>query len=482
MKSVKQESILKQFYVYFAVASVIPLIVLIYLFFQYTVGNGISFFRVNPKIFLIIAGVFSLLGFWGTRSFLVRIVSLSNKLKSQALDLEKIDKNTILELAKGDEEVAQLAKVFSEVITNLEKSVQELKQTKQTLYKVLSNIGKAVGSIENFDLLIKFILETVIEALGAKRGAIFLLNKEQNILQPKAASGIDEKLVPKRLNFGEEVAGWVAKENKPLLVPAFEEDESNSLFAAPLVAVPLSVHDKVLGAICISGKKEKANFSEDELRILSNLGYQIAVSFENITLNAEVEKIYFETISALALAVEAKDFYSRGHSERVAKYAVSIAGSLGLPQEDLDALRDAARLHDIGKIGITDEILHKADKLTSEERMIMNKHPQIGDGIVKPLRNFSHIINPIRHHHELLDGSGYPDGLKAEAIPLITRVLTVSDIFDALTSDRPYRKALSIDETKRELSLMVDKGKLDKDVVAALFKLIEENKLNQATS
>ncbi|MDP1853420.1 MAG: HD domain-containing protein [Candidatus Omnitrophota bacterium] len=478
VKSVKQESILKQFYVYFAVASVIPLIVLIYLLVQYTAGSGSSFFRVSPKIFLPIAGVFSLLGFWGTRSFLVRIVSLSNKLKSQTLDLEKIDKNTILELAKGDEEVAQLAKVFSEIIANLEKSVQELKQTKQTLYKVLSNIGKAVGSIENFNLLIKFILETVIEALGAKRGAIFVL-EENDTLKPKAVSGIDEKLIPQKLRLGEEAAGWVVKEKKPLMVPAFEKDESNSLFASPLAAVPLILRDKVWGAIVLSGKKENNNFSEEELRILSNLGYQIAVSFENFTLNTEVEKIYFETISALALAVEAKDFYSRGHSERVAKYAVKIAGSLGLPQEDLDALRDAARLHDIGKIGITDEILHKADKLTSEERMIMNKHPQIGDGIVRPLRNFSHIINPIRHHHELLDGSGYPDGLKGEDIPLITRVLTVSDIFDALTSDRPYRKALSIDETKREFSLMVDKGKLDKDVVAALFKLIEENKLNQ---
>ncbi|MEK6715710.1 MAG: HD domain-containing phosphohydrolase [Candidatus Omnitrophota bacterium] len=477
VKSVKQESILKQFYVYFLVASVIPFIVLIYLIFQYTVGRGIDIAHANPKILLAIAGIFSVLGFWGTRSFLVKIVSLSNKVKRQALDLDKIDKETILELAKGDEEVAQLARAFSEIITNLEKSVCELKETKKTLYQVLSNIGKAVGSLENFNLLIKFILETTVEALGAKRGVIFLLDEENKFLQPKAIVGIDEKLVPEKLNLGEGAAGWAAKEKKPLLVPAIDKEESSALFASPLAAVPLVLHDKVWGAICISGKKAGSSFTEEELQILSNLGYQIAVSFENFTLNAEVEKIYFETISALALAVEAKDYYSRGHSDRVAKYAVKIAESLGLLQEDLDTIRDAARLHDIGKIGITDEILQKAGKLTNEERMIMNKHPQIGDGIVRPLRNFRHIINPIRHHHELLDGSGYPDGLKGDEIPLITRILTVSDMFDAMTTDRPYRKALGIDETKKEFELMVEKGKLDRNVVSALLKLIAENKL-----
>lgn len=477
IKSLKQESILKQFYLYFLVASVIPFIVFIYLLFQFVTKEKTGITPINPRFLLVIAGFFCVLGFWGTRSFLIKIVALSNKLKKHTLDLSKIDRDKILELAEGDEEIAQLAKIFNEIIANLEGNVKELKETKRRLYQVLSKIGKAVESIENFDLLIQFILETIIEALGAKKGAVFFLDEEKRILKPKAIVGVNENIIPLEIKFGEEAVGWVVKEKKPLIVPYSETKESNSLFSSPLIIAPLLIHDNALGAICLSGKNENESFSEEELNILCNLAYQIAVSFENLTLNAEVEKIYFETISALALAVEAKDYYSRGHSERVSKYALQIAQYLGLPQEDLDTLRDAARLHDIGKIGITDEILHKPGKLSSEEEGVMNKHPLIGEGIVRPLRNFRHIINPIKHHHEFLDGSGYPDGLKGDEISLVTRILTVADIFDAMTSDRSYRKALSIDETKKEFYSMVELGRIDKDVTAALLKLIEENKL-----
>lgn len=477
VKSLKQESILKQFYLYFLVASVIPLIVLFYIIFQYASAGNVDISRLNSKVLIAIACVFSVLGFLGTRSFLTKIVSLSNKLKKQTFNFDKLDKEKILALADGDEEVSQLARAFSEIINNLEHNLKELNETKKALYQVLSNIGKAVGSAENFDALIQFILETIIEALGAKRGAIFILD-ERNVLTPRAIFGIKEKFVPHSLSIGESAAGWVVSQRRPLLIPLIDKEDGDSVFSSPLACAPLVFGDKTLGAICVSGKNNDKSFSEEELRILSTLAYQIAVSFENVSLNSEVEKVYFETISALALAVEAKDYYSRGHSERVAKYAVKIASNLSLPQKDLDTLRDAARLHDIGKIGISDDILHKKDKLSSEEKIIMNKHPQIGDGIVKPLKSLRHIVNPIRHHHEFLDGTGYPDGLKGEDIPMITRILTVADIFDALTTNRSYRKALSIEMTKSELDSMAQMGKIDKNVVNTLFKLIDDNQLN----
>jgi putative nucleotidyltransferase with HDIG domain len=459
------------------VASIIPLGIFLYLFFKFMTQGRIETTGTNFKILLLIAGVFSILGFWGTRRFLIKIVTLSNRLKVKSLD--KIDRSDILELAKGEGEVAQLAKVFGEITTNLEESVRELNETKKTLYEVLSKIGKTIGSIENFDVLIQFILETIVEALGAKRGAIYSQDPEKEILRRKAVVGIDAGLTPLEIKFGEEAVGWIAKERKSLLVPSLEGQEGSSLFSPPLAATPLIAHDKVWGVIALSGNKAKKNFSEEELNILSNLAYQIAVSFENFALNAEVEKSYFETISALALAVEAKDHYSRGHSERVAEYALKLAEHLGLSKKDLDTLRDAARLHDIGKIGIADEILKKPGKLNTTEMTIMREHPKIGEGIVRPLKSFHHLINPIRHHHEFLDGTGYPDGLKGEEIPQVTRILTVSDIFEALTSGRPYRQALSIEETKKEMSQMTHAGKLDRQVVGALFKLIEESKIKR---
>lgn len=475
LKSVKQEPILKQFYLYFLVAAVIPFIVFLYLIFQFPSTRKIDISNVNFRFLLFMAALFSVLGFLATRSFILKIATLSKNLKDHPLG--KMDKSIILELAKGDEEVAQLARVFSDIVVDLEGNVKELRETKNTLYQVLSKIGKTVGLIEDFNLLISFILETIVEALGAKRGVIFFLKEGEDVLRPKAIVGIDEKLVPAQIKIGEEAAGWVAKEKKSLTVHLLEEKQGETLFSSPLIAAPLAIRDKVLGAICISGKRQNTNFTEEESAILLNLAYQIAVSFENITLNAEFEKIYFETISALALAVEAKDPYSRGHSEHVAQYAVKIGEYLGLSADNLNALKDTARLHDIGKIGITDEILHKPGKLNDEEWVIMKKHPEIGEGIVKPLRSFRHIISPLRHHHEFLDGSGYPDGLKGNEIPLIARILTVVDIFDAMTSNRPYRKAFSIDETKKELEKMVQLGKIDNNVVNTLFKLIEEKKI-----
>ncbi|RJO64655.1 MAG: HD domain-containing protein [Candidatus Omnitrophota bacterium] len=483
VKSVRQESILKQFYVYFLVASVIPFIILIYILLQSAAGSGMLNVYLNSKVLLLIAGILSVLGFWGTRSFLLKIVTLSNKLKSTNLDkLDKIDKNTLMELAQGDEEIAHLARAFSEIITNLEENVKELKETKTTIYQILSRIGQTVNSIDNFDLLVQFILETMVRSLRAKKGIIVFLDQAKGVLRPKALVGIDKKTVPLELGIGTGALGWVIETKKSLLVPSLDtaHQDPDAIYEPPLIAAPLVVHEQLWGAICISGKAaggEGESFSEEDLNILTNLAYQIAVSLENFTLNAEVEKIYFETISALALAVEAKDKYSRGHSDRVAKYAVAIAEYLHLSSEDLSTLRDAARLHDIGKIGITDEILHKPGKLNTQEIQIMHKHPEIGEGIVKPLRNFRHIIEPIKHHHEFLNGNGYPDGISDGNIPFITRILTVADIFDAMISDRPYRKALSIDMAKSELESMSKEGKIDNEVVDALLNLVKENKL-----
>lgn len=475
IKSVKYESILRQFYIYFLVASVIPLIILIYLLYQFATAGKIDMPGINSKFLIFIAGVFSVLGFWGTRSFLTKIVTLSNKLKETTW--EKIDKDTLLELAKGEGEIAHLAKAFGEIATKLEENVRQLEDAKKMLYRILSKVGKAISSTENFAALIQFILETIMEALGAERGAIFSLVENKSAVKPVAVSGVNIKDIPKEVSFGEEAVGWVAKERKALFVPLLEEKKTESLFSPPLISAPLIVHDKLWGVISLSGKKENDNFSEDELKLLSNLAYQIAVSFANAKLNEEAERTYFETMSALALAVEAKDPYSRGHSERVAEYSIKIAENIGLTLEDLNTLRDASKLHDIGKIGIIDGILHKHSKLSYNEQAIMHKHPLIGEGIVKPLRSFFHILDPIKHHHEFLDGSGYPDGLKGQEISFVTRILTVADIFDALITDRPYRKGLTIEEAKREFQTMADKGKLDKVIVGALFYLIEAKKI-----
>jgi putative two-component system response regulator len=145
---------------------------------------------------------------------------------------------------------------------------------------------------------------------------------------------------------------------------------------------------------------------------------------------------------SLALSIEAKDRYTEGHCERLSKYSVAMAERLGLPDELRVALRRAGVVHDIGKISVPEHILTKPGPLTEEEWKVMKQHPVTGERICAPLKSFRHVLPVIRHHHEKLDGSGYPDGLSGDQIPLTARILQIADVFDALTTERPYRTAL----------------------------------------
>lgn len=160
-------------------------------------------------------------------------------------------------------------------------------------------------------------------------------------------------------------------------------------------------------------------------------------------LYMDMRHVYMETIQALTNAMEAKDAYTRGHADRVGKYAVKLAKALNLSDKKIENIKNAAILHDIGKIGIDDQILKKPDKLTDEEYKKIKQHPSIGAEILKGVNFFKEVTNIVKYHHERYDGKGYPDGLKENEIPTEAAILAIADVYDAMTSDRPYRKALS---------------------------------------
>jgi len=168
---------------------------------------------------------------------------------------------------------------------------------------------------------------------------------------------------------------------------------------------------------------------------------------------------------SLALSIEAKDPYTEGHCDRLSKYSVAVADKLGLSEDLRVALRRGGLLHDIGKLAVPEHILLKPGPLTPEERKIMEQHTIAGERICAPLRSFRHVLPIIRHHHEKQDGSGYPDGLKGDQIPLTARILQITDIYDALTTDRPYRKALSIEKAFAIMREEVKRGWWDGSVL-----------------
>jgi putative two-component system response regulator len=185
-------------------------------------------------------------------------------------------------------------------------------------------------------------------------------------------------------------------------------------------------------------------------------------------------------IAALAGAIEGKDHYTCGHVERVGDYSIAIGKRIGVDAEALAALRTGGVVHDIGKIGIPDQILNKPGKLTDEEMAIMKRHPVIGYDILRPLRTFRNVLPIVRWHHERPNGSGYPDGLAADDLPLLPRIAAVADCFDALSTDRPYRKAFSMPQCEQMLLESAQRGDLDSKVVDALFQIIRAGAMPMA--
>ncbi len=193
----------------------------------------------------------------------------------------------------------------------------------------------------------------------------------------------------------------------------------------------------------------------------------------------EVEGGYLHTIQSLALALEAKDRYTAGHSERVCRFSVLLARELGLSEKEVEVVKHAALLHDIGKIGMPEKILRKEGGLTAAEFGLVQDHPSVGAQILSPVRSFARCLAGVRHHHERYDGMGYPDGLKGDEIPMGARIILIADTFDSITSDRSYRRARSVEYAVRQLRANAG-TQFDPRCVEAFLRLLAEKKIYTA--
>jgi HD-GYP domain-containing protein (c-di-GMP phosphodiesterase class II) len=214
-----------------------------------------------------------------------------------------------------------------------------------------------------------------------------------------------------------------------------------------VMCVPMRTTEIILGVLYVDSQSTH-EFSEAELELLAAIGNQAGIAVHRARLLAEVEKLFLDVTRAIAAIIDAKDGYTHRHSERVAAFGVKLAGELGLPPEYRGIIELSGLLHDVGKIGVPDAILNKPGKLTEEEFAEMRKHPGHGAAILSNIESakVTQLLPGVKCHHERWDGAGYPDGLKAEDIPLLGRILSVADFLDALTSDRAYRKGLTFSE------------------------------------
>ena len=242
-----------------------------------------------------------------------------------------------------------------------------------------------------------------------------------------------------------------------------------------LISYPLRTASRVIGVLNLVRLKRHETFSSLDLEIINVLASQASISIENVRLYHNIRDNYLKTIRAFALAVEAKDEYTHGHSENVMKYTVVLAKRLGLPDHELELVKYAGLLHDIGKIGISESILNKAGRLTSQEFDQIRRHPELGARIISDVPFLKSLVPMVLHHHEYYNGGGYPLKIAGVAIPFGARILSVADAYEAMTSDRPYRNSLPQEVAFNILA--EERGKqFDPQVVDAFLDIMQSGK------
>lgn len=403
------------------------------------------------------------------------IAKMQEKLRYKA-ELETLNaqlKARVMELENANNQIEMMVKDIEEKNFHLEKAVDRL--------KILYRISRCLTTVLNPDDVIKMIVEKSVQIMKAKTGSLMLINDKKDALYIKYAIGMDENIVKNTLvKVGDSIAGWVAKEAKPLIVKNIETDERFKMISKDkyetrsLISSPVIIKGEVVGVLNVNNKIDGSEFTEDELELLNTLAGQTAVSLENAKLYTDLQKSYFDTIRALVNAIEAKDKYTRGHSERVTCYALEMGKRLNLTPKRLEILQHASILHDIGKIGTDLNILNKSGFLTIEEFEVVKEHPLVGSQILDPISFLDDVKSIITEHHERYDGKGYPLGKKGEEILLESRIIAICDAFDAMTSDRPYRKGLSAELAIEEIKRCAG-TQFDPKLVDIFVSVIQEN-------
>jgi len=405
---------------------------------------------------------------------------LNDSLVERLKEIEYLNINLeerIEEIEEANFKIADLASDLEVKNTKLSQSFERL----QTLYQ----IGLTVNAVLNLPELLDLLNQKVTEMFRGQVGYILMFDEAADNLRVAAATGLPEggehgMTVPFK-------QGGVAYEaitaNRPILIedieqiPKFHKMSRFGFIRRSVICAPLTDQGKVVGTITVANPLDGSSFDSDDLGLLTTIAAQASVAIRNANLYNEQEQTYLSTVQALVFAIEANDAYTRGHSERVTRYSMGLGRRLGLEEQSLSQLERAATLHDIGKIGIDVNILHKREKLTPADIEVLKQHPQIGVRILDPIHFLGEERKIIEQHHERYDGLGYPLGISAEEWLLEAKILAVCDAYDAMTSDRPYRTSLSHQAAIQELRDQSGR-QFDPQIAAAFISLLSEEALS----
>ncbi|MCD4717962.1 MAG: response regulator [Desulfobacterales bacterium] len=395
----------------------------------------------------------------GVVDFLTKPIKMDQL--NQIIDKVMMERSLFVDNILLKEEAQKNRKLLS-INQELQQKIKEV----ESMNLILQQLDQAKTSKDLFSTLVE--LSGEITSCDEAHFSIFT----QEMTTPKTITSFvrDNTRAIGDANFIErETIKKVAADGMPFLI---KKNNGNG----SVMAVPLKIRSKVFGILFLLIGAGRGCFSEKDLYFSNFLAQKASFSIENLALYENIYENLFSTLYAFVETIEARDPYTKQHSTRVSSYAMSIAGAIGCSQEEIDELNVSGNLHDIGKIGIPDSILLKPGRLTDEEYEVIKKHPVIGSNIIGHFNMWSLEERIIRHHHERWDGKGYPDNLKENTIPFLSRILSVSDVYDALTSDRSYRTKMQEDVA---VNIIIENAgsQFDPEIVDVFLKLHSQGKI-----
>ena len=354
----------------------------------------------------------------------------------------------------------------------------------------ICNLASKLFSAQTEKDIIDISIDIVLDISKAERCSVILYHESSNLLDPVASRYRNTEKAGETFKTSNTVVRYVIKTGESVITENAGEDDrfgvAESLIMgniSSVMCVPLASHEKILGVIYTdSSGVYGGDFDDSTLAVMAAAGHQVAVAIERVRLHIGLEKMFFGSMLALAASIEAKDKYTKGHSERVTCYSLMMADELGLSEEERTVVELAGLLHDVGKIGVPEAVLCSKNKLSDDEFELIKKHPQVGSDIIMKMpelgsmTSIREVARVARCHHEKVDGTGYPKGLSGTRIPIGSKILAIADTFDALTSNRTYRNGMPVSKAL-DILRECSGTQVDPEVLDAFLRVYERGEL-----
>jgi putative nucleotidyltransferase with HDIG domain len=458
-------------------------------FVIYTAENGIEALKIIQESAPDLVITDMKMPKMGGMELLYQINSMRNKVITIMMTGFATVETAVEAIKKGAYDYIMKPFQFSELLRVIEHAlekqrlIQENLELKETV--ALYDISRAISSHLDMEIVLSMLLSTLLKEADADAVSMHMKDMILKI-------SIMSKIIAKEPRFESRAADLISPREVLAMIP----DNESLLLNGPEVAqvlssaagvddlesvliLPIRIKNETTGFVCLFSFTRGYRFTEGQRKALSILVSNVSVAVENARLYQDIVSILDDTVKSFARTLDAKDKYASGHSERVTRYALIIARSMKLGSKDIDRLAQAGLLHDIGKIGVSERLLNKKEKLEIDEYEETKMHPVIGREILSTIEEFHDIAEIVYHHHEWFNGNGYPDGISGNSIPLLSRIIAVADAFDAMTSSRSYRQRIGRDKALEELSRNAG-TQFDPVVVEALLADTQQLDIDEA--